>query len=468
MEAKDVLKLLKDEGIVYVDLRFTDILGVWHHITIPAKELTEDVFENGIGFDGSSIKLWQEIYESDMLIVPDPSTARIDPFMKERTLVLICEVHDPITKEPYVLDPRVVARRTYEYMKRTGIADKAFFGPEVEFFILDNVKYKINKREALYSIDSEEAIWNTDRENNLGYQIRHKEGYLPVPPWDTLHDIRAEACKLMQSIGIEVEAFHHEVATGGQGEIDLRYDELVRMADKIMWYKYILRNTAKKYGKTVTFMPKPITGDNGSGMHVHMSLWKDGRNLFAGNLYGGLSEIAMHYVAGILKNANKILAFTNPTINSFKRLVPGYEAPTYLVYAQRNRSAAVRVPMYSTSENAKRVEARFPDPSSNPYLALSALLIAGLDGIMNRCEAGEPLEKNIYSLSDEERSNIPQLLPDLESALRSLDENRELLTSTGAFEDVLIDKFVGYKMKNEVEIYRTTVTPTEFFLYFDV
>jgi len=468
MSIDELLHYLKAEKVKYVDIRFVDILGVWHHITVPTHILDRDLLENGIGFDGSSIKLWQEIYESDMLLKPDPSTVKIDPFMEPKTAVLISEVYDPLTGEPYPLDPRYVAKKVYEYLRKTGVADEAYFGPEVEFFIFDKVRYKLNSREALYEIDSIEAIWNTEREEGLGYQIRHKEGYLPVPPWDTLHNIRAEACEILESLDIPVEAFHHEVATGGQGEIDLKYDTLINMADKIMWYKYVLRNVAKKYGKTVTFMPKPMTGDNGSGMHVHMSLWKDGKNIFAGNKYGGLSETALHYIGGILENANKILAFTNPTINSFKRLVPGYEAPTYLIYAQRNRSAAIRVPMYSTTPSSKRIEARFPDPSSNPYLALSALLIAGLDGIKKKIHPGDPMEKNIYSLSERERKNLPQLLPGLEEALKSLSDNRALLTSTGAFSDTLIDKFVSYKLEKEVELYKTTVTPTEFFLYFDV
>ncbi len=468
MDVRELLKFLQVEKVRFVDIRFVDILGVWHHITVPVNVIDERALEEGIGFDGSSIKLWQEIYESDMLLKPDPSTVRIDPFMEYKTAVLISEVFDPTTGEPYPLDPRYVARKTYEYMKKEGLADEAYFGPEVEFFILDRIRYRLNSRESLYEIDSIEAIWNTDKEEGLGYQIRHKEGYLPVPPWDTLHNIRAEACHILEKLGIEVEAFHHEVATGGQGEIDLKYDTLLNMADKIMWYKYILRNVAKKYNKTVTFMPKPITGDNGSGMHVHMSLWKDGRNLFDGNGYGGLSDTGLHYIGGILKNANKILAFTNPTINSFKRLVPGYEAPTYLIYAGRNRSAAIRVPMYSSSPESRRVEARFPDPSSNPYLALSALLIAGLDGVKRKTKPGKPMEKNIYALSEKEKSRLPQLLPDLESALDMLSRERKLLTSTGAFSDLLINKFIKYKMENEIEPYRTTVTPLEFFLYFDV
>ena len=468
MDAKELIHFLKAEKVRNVDTRFVDILGVWHHITVPANAIDEDLIANGIGFDGSSIKLWQEIYESDMLLKPDPSTVKIDPFMTPKTAVLISEVHDPLTGEPYPLDPRFVAKKTYEYMKKKGFADEAYFGPEVEFFIFDKVRYKLSSREAFYEIDSAEAIWNTDKEEGLGYQIRHKEGYLPVPPWDTLQDIRAEACEILESLNIPVEAFHHEVATGGQGEIDLMYDNLVNMADKIMWYKYVLRNVAKKYGKTVTFMPKPLTGDNGSGMHVHISLWKDGKNTFAGDQYGGLSSTAMSFIGGILHNANTILALTNPTINSFKRLVPGYEAPTYLIYAQRNRSAAVRVPMYSRTPASKRVEVRFPDPSSNPYLALSALLIAGLEGIENKRHPGDPMEKNIYALTREEREGLPQLLPGLEEALRELSAKRSLLTSTGAFSDELIDKLVNYKLQNDIELYKTTITPTEYFLYFDV
>ncbi len=468
MEVKDVLEFIKKENIDVVDLRFVDILGTWHHISVPSKSLDETSFYEGIGFDGSSIRMWQEIYESDMLLIPDPNSARIDPFMQPRTLVLLCDVYDPIKKEPYELDPRIVAKKALSYLKETKIADKVYMGPEIEFFIFDRVAFDVNTSRSFYEIDSLEARWNTNNPESLGYTIRHKEGYLPVPPTDSLHQIRAEASLILQSIGIEVEAFHHEVATGGQGEIDIKYDDLLNIADKVMWYKYVLRNVAKKYNKSVTFMPKPIYGDNGSGMHVHISLWKDNENLFFGNEYGGLSKMALNFIAGILKNANTIIPFTNPTMNSFKRLVPGYEAPIYLVYSQRNRSAAIRVPIYSNSPKSKRIEVRFPDPSSNPYLAFSSILIAGIDGILNNLEPPKPLDKNIYKLSEEEKSKIPQLPKTLEEAIEHLLKNKNLLIKTGVFSEALIEKFVNYKYENEIFEYKLRITPLDFYLYYDV
>ncbi len=468
MEVKDVLEFIKKENIDVVDLRFVDILGTWHHVSVPLKSLDENSFYEGIGFDGSSIRMWQEIYESDMLLIPDPNSARIDPFMQPKTLVLLCDVYDPIKKEPYELDPRIVAKKALSYLKETKIAETVYVGPEIEFFIFDKVAFDVNTSRSFYEIDSLEARWNTNNPQSLGYTIRHKEGYLPVPPSDSLHQIRAEASLILQSIGIDVEAFHHEVATGGQGEIDIKYDDLLNMADKVMWYKYVLRNVAKKYNKSVTFMPKPIYGDNGSGMHVHISLWKDNENLFFGNEYGGLSKIALNFIAGILKNANTIIPFTNPTINSFKRLVPGYEAPIYLAYSQRNRSAAIRVPIYSNSPRSKRIEVRFPDPSSNPYLAFSSLLIAGIDGILNSLEPPKPLDKNIYKLSEEEKSKIPQLPKTLEEAIEHLVKNKSLLTKTKVFNETLIEKFINYKYENEIFEYKLRITPLDFYLYYDV
>ncbi len=468
MSVREILDFIKKENIDVVDLRFVDILGTWHHISIPSNALDEFSFYEGIGFDGSSIKMWQEIYESDMLLIPDPSTAKIDPFMEPKTLVLLCDVYEPIKKEPYELDPRCTAKKALEYLRSTKIADNVYIGPEIEFFIFDKVAFDVNTNKSFYEIDSIEARWNTKNYESLGYTIRHKEGYLPVPPSDSLHQIRAEASLILQKLGIEVEAFHHEVATGGQGEIDIKYDSLLNIADKVMWYKYVLKNVAKKYNKTVTFMPKPIYGDNGSGMHVHISLWKENENLFYGNEYGGLSKLALNFIAGILKNANVILPFTNPTMNSFKRLVPGYEAPIYLAYSQRNRSAAIRVPLYSNNPKSKRIEVRFPDPSSNPYLAFSSILIAGLDGIINNLEPPKPLDKNIYKLSDEEKANIPQLSRSLEEAIENLIKNKQLLTKTGVFSEKLIEKFVNYKYENEILEYRLRITPLDFYLYYDV
>ncbi|MEO0202373.1 MAG: type I glutamate--ammonia ligase [candidate division WOR-3 bacterium] len=468
MTARDIIDFIKKENIEVVDLRFVDILGTWHHISIPSRSLDESSFYDGIGFDGSSIRMWQEIYESDMLLIPDPNTAKIDPFMEPKTLVLLCDVYDPIKKEPYELDPRFVAKKALNYLKKSNIADNVYIGPEIEFFIFDKVAFDVNTNKSFYEIDSLEARWNTRNPESMGYTIRHKEGYLPVPPFDSLHKIRAEASLILESIGIDIEAFHHEVATGGQGEIDMRYDSLLNMADKVMWYKYVLRNVAKKYNKSVTFMPKPIYGDNGSGMHIHISLWKNNENLFYGNEYGGLSKLGLSFLAGILKNANIILPFTNPTINSFKRLVPGYEAPIYLAYSQRNRSAAIRVPLYSGNPKSKRIEIRFPDPSSNPYLAFSAILIAGLDGILNNLNPPEPMDKNIYKLSDSEKEKIPQLSKSLEDAIENLIKNKELLTRTNVFSEKLIQKFVEYKYENEILEYKLRITPLDFYLYYDV
>ncbi|MCX7948236.1 MAG: type I glutamate--ammonia ligase [candidate division WOR-3 bacterium] len=468
MEVRDILDFIKKEDIKVVDLRFVDILGRWHHISVPSKSFSERDFVEGIGFDGSSIRMWQEIYESDMLLIPDPKSAKVDPFMQPKTLVLLCDVYDPVRRTPYELDPRAVSKKTIEYLKKTDIADTVYIGPEIEFFIFDKAIFEVNTNKSFYEIDSVEARWNTGKEEALGYTIRHKEGYLPVPPSDTLHQIRAEASLILESLGIEVEAFHHEVATGGQGEIDIKYSDLLTMADNVMWYKYVLRNVARKYNKTVTFMPKPIYEDNGSGMHVHISLWKNGENLFYGDEYTNLSTLALGFIAGILNNANTILAFTNPTMNSFKRLVPGYEAPIYLAYSQRNRSASIRVPVYSDNPKSKRVEVRFPDPSSNPYLAFSSILIAGLDGIINNLKPPEPIDKNIYALSEEEREKIPQLCKSLEEALENLSKNRELLTKSGAFTNQLIEKFIRYKYENEVEEYRLRITPLDYYLYYDV
>ena len=419
---KEVLALCREKEVKAIDLRFMDFPGLWQHFTIPVDKLEEDVFEDGLGFDGSSIRGWQAINESDMLVVPQPETAFLDPFTTIPTLVMICNIQDPITREDYSRDPRNVARKAVNYLKSTGIADTCFVGPEAEFFIFDDVRYDQNAHEGYYHIDSIEGEWNRGREEspNLGYKIRYKEGYFPVPPADQLMNIRNEMMLTMIECGMDVEAQHHEVATAGQSEIDMRFTELVRMADNVMMYKYIVKNVATKYDKTVTFMPKPLFGDNGSGMHTHISLWKGGNPLFAGSGYAGLSDMAMHAIGGLLRHAPAILAFSNPTTNSYKRLVPGYEAPVNLAYCQRNRSASCRIPMYCPSPKAKRVEFRCPDPSCNPYLAFSAMLMAVIDGIQNKISPGEPLDKDIYDLEPEELAEVPKTPGSLDEALAAL------------------------------------------------
>ena len=414
---KDVVSLIKKEDVKMIDFRFMDFPGLWQHFTVPAQEVDEGTFEDGLGFDGSSIRGWQAINESDMLVKPQSNTAFIDPFFEDKTLVVICDICDPITGEDYTRDPRHIARKAENYLKTTGLGDTAYFGPEAEFFIFDDARFDQNEHEGYYFMDSVEGRWNSGREenfdasgysHNLAYKPRYKEGYFPCPPTDKFQDLRSRMVLTMQEIGIRVEAQHHEVATGGQGEIDLRFAPLVEMGDALLKYKYVIKNVARQYGKTVTFMPKPIWNDNGSGMHTHLSIWKNGENLFAGEGYAGLSEMAMYAIGGILKHAPAILAFTNPTTNSYKRLVPGYEAPVNLAYSRRNRSAAVRIPMYSTSPKSKRLEFRCPDPSCNPYLAMSALLMAGIDGIMNKVDPGQPLDKDIYDLPPEELAKVPQ------------------------------------------------------------
>ena len=390
---KDVMALITKEGVQVVDLRFMDFPGLWQHFSIPAREFEEGTFEEGLGFDGSSIRGWQAINESDMLVKPVPETAFIDPFFAAKTLVISCNICDPVTGEDYTRDPRNIARKAENYVKSLGMADTAFFGPEAEFFVFDDVRFDQNEHEGYYHIDSVEGRWNTGRkeEPNLAYKPRYKEGYFPVPPTDSMQDLRSDMMLTLEQIGVLIEAQHHEVATGGQAEIDMRFSPLVTMADNLLKYKYVIKNVARKHGRTVTFMPKPLFNDNGTGMHVHMSLWKDGANLFAGDGYAGLSEMAMFAIGGLLKHAPSLLAFTNPTTNSYKRLVPGFEAPVNLAYSMRNRSAAIRIPLYSQSEKAKRIEFRCPDPSCNPYLAFSAMLMAGIDGIQNKIDPGEAL-----------------------------------------------------------------------------
>ena len=469
MTPKEVLALCREKDVKSVDLRFMDFPGLWQHFTIPVDKLDEDVFEEGLGFDGSSIRGWQRINESDMLVVPQPETAVIDPFASIKTLSMICNIQDPLTREDYSRDPRNVARKAVNYLKTTGIADTCYVGPEAEFFIFDDIRFDQSPNAAYYYIDSIEGQWNRGREErpNLGYKLRYKEGYFPVPPSDQLMDIRNEMMHTLIECGIEVEAQHHEVASGGQAEIDMKFDDLVSMADKMMMYKYIVKNVARKYGKTVTFMPKPLFGDNGSGMHCHLSLWKGGEPLFAGNGYAGLSDLALYAIGGLLKHAPSLCAFTNPTTNSYKRLVPGFEAPVNLAYSQRNRSAACRIPMYSPNPKTKRVEYRCPDPSCNPYLAFSAMLMAMIDGIQNKIDPGEPLDKDIYDLLPEELKGVPTTPGSLEEALRALRNDQEYLLRGDVFTADVIDTWIWYKTENEVDAMRLRPHPYEFCLYFD-
>ncbi len=470
MTPKDVLDMIKEKDIKVVDLRFLDFPGVWQHFTVPASELDEGAFEAGFGFDGSSIRGWQPIHASDMLVVPDASTALIDPFFEEPTLVLIGDIVDPVTKEPYSRDPRNIAKKAEAYLKSTGVGDTAYFGPEAEFFIFDDVRYDNASNGCFYEVDSVEGIWNSGRDEcpNLGYKPRHKEGYFPVPPTDKFQDMRTEMLLTLESLGIDTECQHHEVATAGQAEIDMRFKPLLQMGDQLMWFKYVLKNVAYKYGRTVTFMPKPLYGDNGTGMHTHISIWKGDEPVFAGDKYAGLSETAMYAIGGILKHCKALCAFTNPSTNSYKRLVPGFEAPVNLAYSSRNRSAAVRIPMYSASPKAKRIEFRTPDPSCNGYLAFSAMLMAVLDGIENKIDPGEPLDKNIYDLPPEELANIPSAPGSLEEALAALKEDHEFLLKGDVFTQDVIDMWLEYKTENEVNAVKLRPHPIEFYLYYDI
>ncbi len=465
-----VFELAKKSGAKILDVKFMDFPGLWQHFTTPISLLTEDLFEEGFGFDGSSIRGWQAINESDMIVIPDPSTALVDPFMQPTTLSLIGDVHSPLTKERYSRCPRHIAQKAEAYLKASGIADTAYFGPEAEFFIFDDIRYDQNEHSGYYYVDSVEGTWNSGRDEgpNLGYKPRYKEGYFPVPPTDAFHDMRSEMILTMIDCGLDVECHHHEVATGGQAEIDLKYGPLVATADNMLLYKYIVKNTARKYGKTVTFMPKPLFNDNGSGMHVHQSLWQEGKPMFAGSGYAGLSEMALHYIGGILKHAPALIALTNPTTNSFKRLVPGYEAPVNLAYSRSNRSAACRIPVYSDSPNSKRIEFRCPDPSCNPYLAFSAMLMAGLDGITNKIDPGEPLEKDIYDLSPEELADVPSTPGTLSDALDALENDHEFLLRGDVFTDDVIETWIQYKRENEVDAMRLRPHPYEFTLYYDI
>lgn len=467
---KDVLDVIKREKVEVVDFRFMDFPGLWQHFSVPATSVGESIFTDGLGFDGSSIRGWQAINESDMLMKPVPETAFIDPFFQARTLVINCNICDPLTGKDYTRDPRNIARKAENYLKSTGVGDTAYFGPEAEFFIFDSIRFNQNEHEGYYHIDSIEGRWNTGRDENpnLGYKPRYKEGYFPVPPTDKMQDIRSEMMLTLQSVGVPVEAQHHEVATGGQGEISMRFAPLVRMADNMLIYKYIIKNVAKKYGKTVTFMPKPLWNDNGSGMHVHMSIWKDGKNLFAGNGYGGLSQTAMYAIGGVLKHASALLAFTNPTTNSYKRLVPGFEAPVNLAYSRRNRSAAIRIPMVNFSEKARRFEFRCPDPSCNPYLAMSAVLMAAIDGIVNKIDPGQPLDKDIYDLPPEELALVPQAPGSLKEALVALEKNHAFLLKGDVFTEDVIETWINYKMSKEVHALNLRPHPWEFALYYDI
>jgi glutamine synthetase len=478
MTANDVMAKIKGEGIRVIDLRFVDMPGLWQHFTVSAKEFSADVFEEGIGFDGSSIRGFQQIQESDMLLFPDPSTAFVDPFAAAPTLILICNVKDPITGESYSRDPRNIAQKAEAYLKSTGIGDTAYFGPEPEFFIFDDIRFGQTYNEGYYHIDASEGFWNAGRvENpdaagnsrNLGYKPRYKEGYFPVPPMDSHQDLRTEMLLTLEQIGVDIEVHHHEVGTAGQAEIDMRFDSLVSMGDKLLKYKYAVKNVARRHGKTVTLMPKPLFQDNGSGMHVHQSVWKDGRNqFFEAGTYGDLSQAALHYIGGVLKHAPALLALTNPTTNSYRRLVPGYEAPINLIYSMRNRSAAVRIPVYSSSEKSKRIEVRFPDPTCNGYLAFSALLMAGLDGIQNKITPPGPLDKDLYDLPPEEMSRIDSTPADLAEALNALEADHEFLLKGDVFTPDVIETWIAYKRENEIDAIRLRPHPWEFALYFDI
>jgi glutamine synthetase len=470
MTPKEVLEYAKKNKAKVVDIRFMDFPGIWQHFSVPLSELEESSFEDGFGFDGSSIRGWQPINASDMLVVPDANTANMDPFFHEPTLVLIGNIVDPITRESYSRDPRNIARKAEAYLNSTGIGDTAYFGPEAEFFIFDDVKFDTGPNLSYYQVDSIEGIWNSarDEEPNLGYKPRHKEGYFPVPPMDKFQDMRTEMMLILSQLGINVECQHHEVATAGQAEIDMRFTSMVKMGDQLAWFKYVLKNVAYKYGKTVTFMPKPIFDDNGSGMHTHVSIWNGNKPLFAGDKYAGVSQEALYAIGGILKHCKALCALTNPTTNSYKRLVPGFEAPVNLAYSSRNRSASVRIPMYSQSPKAKRIEFRTPDPSCNGYMAFSAILMAVLDGIENKIDPGDPLDKNIYDLPAEELAKVESTPGSLEEALASLKEDSEFLLKGDVFTQDVIDMWIDYKTENEVNPLKLRPHPHEFFMYYDI
>jgi len=474
--AQKVSELIKQNNIEMVDLKFNDLPGLWQHFSIPPRELHLDdpltsIWVDGIGFDGSSIRGFQKIQESDMILIPDPHTAKMDPACAATTLSIICDIQDPLTHEPYSRDPRYIARKAEAHLKKTGIADSSFWGPELEFFVFDDIRFDQTENSGYYFVDSIEGEWNSGREENpnLGYKPRFKEGYFPVPPHDSLQDLRSEMVLTMEKLGITVEVHHHEVATAGQCEIDMRYDTLTNMADKVLWYKYIVKNVARKHNKVATFMPKPLFGDNGSGMHVHQSLWKDGKPLFFDEKgYALTSQLCRWYIGGLLKHGRALMAFCAPTTNSYKRLVPGYEAPVNLVYSARNRSAAARIPVYTAQPKAKRIEFRPPDPSCNPYLAFPAMLMAGLDGIENKIDPGDPLDKNTYELSPEEAANLKTVPGSLEESLRALEEDHDFLLKGDVFTPDVIDVWLEYKREVEIDPVRLRPHPWEFYLYFDV
>ncbi len=464
----DILKMASE--VKFVDVRFTDLFGTWHHFSLPAQELTEGLFEEGIGFDGSSIRGFQHIHESDMILIPDPSTAFIDPGLEVPTLSIICDIFNPLTLEPYTRDSRYVAKKAENYLKQTGLADTSYWGPEAEFFLFDDVRYSTGPNSSFYMVDSVEGWWNSgkDMEPNFGAQIQPKRGYFPVPPADTLQDVRSRIVLALEAAGVEVEVHHHEVATAGQAEIDLHYAPLLKMADNMMIYKYIVKTIARQNDTTATFMPKPLFGDNGNGMHVHQSLWLGDQNIFFDEAgYALTSEITRYYIGGLLKHAPALLAFAAPTTNSYRRLVPGFEAPVILAYSQSNRSACIRIPMYSASPAAKRLEFRTPDPSCNPYLTFAALLMAGLDGIENRIDPGDPMDKDLYELPPEEIEQLNQVPGSLEEVLAALEEDNEFLTKGGVFTPDLLETYIAYKRENEVDAVRLRPHPHEFVLYFD-
>jgi glutamine synthetase len=467
---QEVLKMIQDQNIQIIDLKFIDLPGIWQHLTVFQNQIEESSFTDGVAFDGSSIRGWKAINESDMAMVPDPTTAWIDPFMKEPTLSMICSIIEPRTGEPYSRDPRTIAQKAIDFLISTGIGDTAFFGPEAEFFIFDDVRFDQKEHQSFYYVDSVEGRWNTGREEdggNLGYKPRYKEGYFPVSPTDTSQDMRTEMLLTMAKCGVPIEKHHHEVATGGQCELGFRFAKLVQAADCLMTYKYVIKNVARKYGKTVTFMPKPLFNDNGSGMHTHQSIWKDGQPLFWGDGYANLSKLALNYIGGLLKHAPALLAFTNPTTNSYKRLVPGFEAPVNLAYSQGNRSASIRIPLSGTNPKAKRLEFRCPDATSNPYLAFAAMLCAGIDGIKNEIDPGESLDVDIYDLTPEELSKIPSTPGSLEDALEALEKDHAFLVDSGVFTEDLITTWIEYKLDNEVNPMRLRPHPYEFALYYD-
>lgn len=467
----DVVQLANESGVKMVDLRFTDLFGTWQHISIPARELSEEMFAEGVGFDGSSIRGFQAIEESDMILIPDPTTAFVDPFLEVPTLAIICDVYDPITRQPYSRDPRYIARKAEAYLRQTGIADVSYWGPEAEFFLFNDVRYQAEPYAAWYIVDSREGWWNSGKDlgPNLGGQIPPKRGYFPVPPADTLQDVRSRIVMALEAAGVRVEVHHHEVATAGQAEIDIRFSTLTRTADNMMIYKYIVKNVARQHGLTATFMPKPLYADNGSGMHTHQSLWKGDVNIFFDEAgYAQLSDAARYYIGGLLTHADAVLAFAAPTTNSYRRLVPGYEAPVNLAYSQRNRSAAVRIPMYSKTPAAKRIEFRPPDPSCNPYLTFAALLMAGLDGIQNQIDPGEPMDKDLYDLPPEEAAKIKQVPGSLAEALDALERDHEFLLKGDVFTPDVIETWISYKRVNEVDAVRLRPHPMEYVLYYDV